>query len=66
MYNHRMSLLADRERSFTEAVSRLAYCNPFLPERNEYEKQALGAEFVEIGEVWHVGSETAGKNPWKS
>jgi transcriptional regulator of aromatic amino acid metabolism len=58
-----MTLLTDRERSFAEAVSRLAYCNPFLPERIEYERLALGPEFVATGEVWHVGSETAGKNP---
>jgi transcriptional regulator with AAA-type ATPase domain len=58
-----MSLLTETELSFVEAVSRLAYCNPFLPERIAYERQALGPEFVETGEVWHVGSELDGRNP---
>ena len=59
----RMSLLTETERSFVDDVSRLAYCNPFLPERIEYERQALGVEFVETGEVWHVGSDPDGRNP---
>jgi len=58
-----MSLLTETEQSFVDSVSRLAYCNPFLPERIEYERQALGAEFVDTGEVWHVGSDLDGRNP---
>jgi transcriptional regulator of aromatic amino acid metabolism len=58
-----MSLFTETDRSFAEAVSGLAYCNPFLPERIEYEREALGAEFVDTGEVWHVGSDLDGRNP---
>ena len=58
-----MSLLTESEHNFVEAVSRLAYCNPFLPERIANERQALGPEFVETGEVWHVGSDLDGRNP---
>lgn len=49
-----MSLLSDNERTFAEAVSRLAFCNPFLEERIECEKAALRDRFVELGEVWHT------------
>jgi DNA-binding NtrC family response regulator len=49
-----MSLLADNERSFLEAVSNLAFCNPFLPERTKYERLALGDSFVEGEPVWSM------------
>ena len=32
-----MSLLSISENHFLTAVSQLAYCNPFLPERTEFE-----------------------------
>ena len=38
--------------AFLRAVSHLAYANPFLPERVEWERAALGAEFVEGEPVW--------------
>src|SRR5271165_2291417 len=44
--------LANEERSFLQAVSKLAYCNPFLPERTELERAALGRDFVEGEPVW--------------
>lgn len=34
------------------AVSDLAYCNPFLAERTEYERAALGRDFVPSGVLW--------------
>jgi transcriptional regulator with AAA-type ATPase domain len=34
------------------AVSRLAYANPFLPERKEFERAALGRDYVDAGPVW--------------
>jgi transcriptional regulator with AAA-type ATPase domain len=49
-----MSFLAPRERAFLTAVSQLAYCNPFLPERTKFEKAALGDEFVESEPVWSL------------
>jgi transcriptional regulator with AAA-type ATPase domain len=54
-----MPLLSEAERQFAGAVARLAYCNPFLPERIEYERQALGRDFVAGGPVWHAGTEPA-------
>jgi len=48
-----MDFMSAQERSFAEAVSSLAYCNPFLPERIGYEREALGADFSDSGAVWH-------------
>src|SRR4051794_24076792 len=48
-----MRLLDGDERAFTVAVSRVAYCNPFLPERIACEREALGPEFVEAGAGWN-------------
>ena len=58
-----MSLLSDAERSFAEAVSRLAYVNPFVPERIEWERRALGDEHVPFDAVWHSRGDVAGENP---
>jgi transcriptional regulator with AAA-type ATPase domain len=51
-----MSFLSTEDRVLAEAISRLAYCNPFLPERIELERQALGADFVAGGTLWHAWS----------
>jgi len=40
-----MSLFKSADLKFLEALSRVAYANPFLPERIEFEKAALGTEF---------------------
>ena len=45
------------QRTFLEGVSRLAYANPFLPERVECERAVLGAEFVEGEPVWSYRAE---------
>ena len=58
-----MALLADAERVFCEAVSKLAYCNPFLPERIKWERQALGDEFADRGKVWDVGADAYQEHP---
>ncbi len=47
-----MALMSESERRFLTAVSRLAHCNPFLPERVEYERAALGRDYVAGGLVW--------------
>ncbi len=49
-----MAFLANDERTFLRAVSGLGYCNPFLPERIEYERAALGADFSEVKAVWSL------------
>jgi transcriptional regulator with AAA-type ATPase domain len=41
-----MSLLTANEWRVAEAIASIGYVNPFLPERIELEKQALGKDFV--------------------
>src|SRR4051812_29119279 len=45
-------LFRPEERHFARAVSRIAYDNPFAPERIESERVALGREFTEGSPVW--------------
>jgi len=47
-----MAFLSSSQRSFLRAASRLAFCNPFLPERVAHERAALGAEFEDDEPVW--------------
>src|SRR5262249_10639301 len=49
-----MAWLTGNERVFLRAVSHLGYSNPFLPERITYEREALGAHFVEAEAVWNM------------
>src|SRR6058998_901238 len=52
-----MAFLTGSDRTLAEAISRLAYCNPFLPERIECERAALGPAFVAGGTLWHATGE---------
>ncbi len=45
-------LFRAEERRFASAVARIAYDNPFSPERIESERQALGSRFSDSGSVW--------------
>ena len=45
------------DRPFAEAVAALAGCNPFLPDRVELERLALGSDFQPHGDTWHPGWE---------
>lgn len=47
-----MDAFSPAERRLLSAVAGLAYCNPFLPERIDYERAALGRDFVPAGPVW--------------
>jgi transcriptional regulator with AAA-type ATPase domain len=49
-----MPVFSKMERRFLSAVSDLANCNPFLPERLASERAALGPDFVAGGPVWSV------------
>jgi hypothetical protein len=62
-----MALLTAAERRTLDAVSRLGYCNPFLPERVELERAALGREFVEGEPVWSYRVEQTAprENVWR-
>src|SRR6478609_8420936 len=45
-------LFRNEERRFAQAVSRIAFDNPFAPERIESERDALGESFSESADVW--------------
>ena len=51
------------ELQFAEAASRLAFCNPFLPERIECERAALGEAFVVSDAVWSIATDLEGNRP---
>lgn len=46
------------DRDFTRAVAQLAYCNPFLSERVDLERAALGDDFESHGSVWQPRMES--------
>jgi hypothetical protein len=52
-----MSLFSDAERRFLSAVAKLGYCNPFLPERTEFERAALGKDYIPGEAVWSASVE---------
>lgn len=58
-----MGLFHDAERATAEALVRLGYCNPFLPERIEYERTILGDRFVGPAEPWHKHCEDDTSRP---
>ena len=58
-----MPLFKPGERESANTLSRLAYCNPFLPERVEWERVALGSEFVPTDAVWSVRAEAKPSYP---
>ncbi len=49
-----MALLGDADRAFLQTIAKLSYCNPFLPERVEYEHAALGSDFHDSQTVWSI------------
>jgi len=57
-----MAFMTGEERAQAQIFSALAACNPFVPERVELERRALGRDFAAIGPVWHARSATD-RNP---
>jgi sigma-54 interacting transcriptional regulator len=49
--------------AFAQAMSQLSYCNPFLTERIEFERAALGDEFTPVDVVWNVAADWEGNRP---
>ena len=58
-----MGFMSAEERALASALSRLAYANPFLPERIEAERAALGPAFVHADRVWSVRADRTVQNP---
>lgn len=52
-------MYTDRERAFLEGLSGLTWANPFLPERIEWERRALGGDFVPTELVWTADADEA-------
>ena len=63
-----MAFLTSDHRDLLQAISRLGYANPFLPERMEWERAVLGGDFVEGEPVWSQTVEDPDKpspNVWR-
>src|SRR2546430_15745340 len=58
-----MGFMSGEERALAAALSRLGYANPFLPERIEAERAALGPAFVHADRVWSVRADRTVQNP---
>src|SRR5437867_3210742 len=58
-----MTFLSGDERAFATAVVGLAYANPFLPQRVEWERAALGPEFIDTAPVWSARTAELDSNP---
>ena len=48
--------LSDEERTFAEGIRRMNTTNPFLPERIEAEREALGGAYREAHEPWNLSN----------
>jgi len=59
-----MGIFTNEQRRFAKCISEMVYCNPFVPERIEYERQALGNDFAQTPRVWSLlaGAETERAN----
>src|SRR5690242_19070719 len=55
-----MAFISSTQRQFLRHTSELGYCNPFLPERVDLERAALGDSFVEGEPVWSYSARHAG------
>ncbi len=49
-----MALFTAEQRHFAQQISSLAYCNPFVPDRIAFEREALGDDFVATPRVWSL------------
>ena len=50
-----VSLFDESERPFVEAIQKIVYCNPFVPERVKREEEALGDEFSQVPKGYKPG-----------
>jgi len=47
-------VIAREDLGFVQAVKRIMFCNPLLPERTELEKEALGQDYSATPRPWNV------------
>jgi transcriptional regulator with PAS, ATPase and Fis domain len=55
-----MKVFSPSETSLLKNISKLAYINPFLPDRFKIEKKILGKDYVHEAEAWHIGLHALG------
>ncbi len=64
-----MAILSAKDRRKAEAIAGIGYCNPFLADRVELERTALGSEFTDYRPVMHLrtglGPEELFPNVWR-
>ncbi len=58
-----MAILSAQDLQFAHCVSRLLYCNPFLPERIALERTALGNDFDASGAEWNLRGDVDTDHP---
>src|SRR5882672_2978773 len=58
-----MPIFSEAERHLAQSFSNLTYCNPFLPQRIEYERDILGPEFIDSDFVWSARADFDGERP---
>ncbi|MFT5129682.1 MAG: transcriptional regulator with AAA-type ATPase domain [Rhodothermales bacterium] len=58
-----MSLFEANDKELVDALARLSYCNPFLPERIDLERQALSDSCVAWHSAWHIHADAETDNP---
>jgi DNA-binding NtrC family response regulator len=58
-----MAMFSDSDRARAEMLVELGYCNPFLPERIDYERHLLGDAFVTTDGAWHKHIENEETRP---
>ncbi len=58
-----MTLFDPAERHFARAAARAGYANPFLPDRINAEREALGGEFIEADSDWNVHAGSGRDHP---
>jgi hypothetical protein len=55
--------MTEADFEFCEKLSGLTYCNPFLPQRIQLEKECLGQKGIGVEEVWHMGMDPMSSRP---
>jgi transcriptional regulator with AAA-type ATPase domain len=58
-----MTLFEPSERRLAQIVAELVYCNPFVPERIELERLALGSDFIRQDADWNLRRDVHSLHP---
>jgi transcriptional regulator with AAA-type ATPase domain len=61
--NKMSDLIPAKHRDFAVVIKKLLDCNPFLPERIEYERKALGDQYVKTDMPWNVFAMEPSEDP---